>query len=373
MDNEQFIAHQDCKWFSGEKPCRFKRLCRDCPEYSPISHNILVVKLAALGDVLRTTCLLPSLARAYPRARITWITDASALPLLACAPGIDLLLPHDFDSVQRLTPQRWDLAICLDKEPRAISLIEQVQCEQKRGFGMNAWGTPRPLNPGAEYAYRLGLDDELKFVSNQLTYQQIIHQAVGLEGPREAYVFEPPQRALEFAEAFFREKGLDPERTVGIFTGAGPVFAHKAWLPERLAALADWLRDDMGLSPLLLGGPAERELNKQIAALCQGPAADSGGEHDLIQFAGLAGKLRLMVTSDSLPMHLALAQKTPTVALFGSTCAQEIMLTAPGRLLGAGLDCQPCYRGACDRPDHCMKALSLATVQEAVQAVLKEL
>ena len=113
-------------------------------------------------------------------------------------------------------------------------------------------------------------------------------------------------------------------------------------------------------------------MNQRIAGLCRVPVADSGGEHDLSQFAGIVGGLRLLVTSDSLAMHLGLAQRVPTLVLFGSTCPQEIMLNGPGRLLAAGLDCQPCYRGSCDIEYHCMAALSQETVQAEVDGLLAE-
>ncbi len=369
---DEFEARLDCRHFVGEKPCRFKRLCAGCGHYAPMGTRVLMVKLAAMGDVLRTTCLLPSLNRSFDPLHITWVTDPVSLGLLSCAPGIDRLMGFGFDTVHQLLAERFDLLLCLDKEPRATALAERAAAADKRGFGLSPWGTPRPLNPAAEYAFRLGLDDELKFRQNRLTYQQIVHQAVGLPGPQEAYAFSPPAAAREFGRELLAARGLDPARTVGLNTGAGPLFAHKAWLPERFAALADWLREGLGLSPLLLGGPAERELNRHIAGLCSGPVADSGGGHDLVQFAGLVGCLRALVTSDSLAMHLALAQGVPTVVLFGSTCPQEIMLPAPGRLLFAGLECQPCYRKECDKAEHCMLALSQAEVRRALAEVLEE-
>lgn len=370
MESE-FEPKLDCRWFIGEKPCRFKRLCPGCPHYAPMGARILIIKLAALGDVLRTTAILGPLQAAFDPCQITWVTDSGALPLLSCADGIDRLMGFGFEAVHCLLAERFDLAICLDKEPRALALINRATAGKKLGFGISRWGTPLPLNREAEYAFRLGLDDDLKFFQNQLTYQQIACQALGLGEPKEGYRFQPPQSAIAFADEFLAAKGLDPARTVGLNTGAGEIFAHKAWLPERFAALADWL-SGQGYSPLLLGGPAERELNQTIAGLCNRPVADSQGEHDLVQFAGLAGRLRMLITSDSLAMHLSLAQQVPTVVLFGSTCPQEIMLTAPGALIRAGLDCQPCYRKSCDIPEHCMKSLKLDTVQAEVQRVLEE-
>ena len=49
----------------------------------PANAEILIIKTGALGDVLRTTTLLHPLKQKYPLARITWITAAAAVPLLA--------------------------------------------------------------------------------------------------------------------------------------------------------------------------------------------------------------------------------------------------------------------------------------------------
>ncbi len=72
----------DCRYFLGDRPCRFKRVCEGCDQYSPMGKRILIVKLAAIGDVLRTTPLLSGLKRAYPQSHITWVADREALPLL---------------------------------------------------------------------------------------------------------------------------------------------------------------------------------------------------------------------------------------------------------------------------------------------------
>ena len=90
------------------------------------------------------------------------------------------------------------------------------------------------------------MDDELKFSQNTLTYQEIALKAAELPGPAAAYVFETDPAARDFAKEFFASQDLDAARTVGLNTGAGPVFAHKAWLPERFAALADWLAEEKG-------------------------------------------------------------------------------------------------------------------------------
>lgn len=81
----------DCRYFLGDRPCKFKRSCPGCKEYSPMGQRILIVKLAASGDVLRTTPLLSGLKRAHPQSHITWVVDKEVYPLLKNIPHAKIL------------------------------------------------------------------------------------------------------------------------------------------------------------------------------------------------------------------------------------------------------------------------------------------
>src|SRR5881296_1886379 len=130
------IAHYDCRYFSGYKPCMFRRECDGCPHYSPFGTRVLVIKLAAMGDVLRSTTLLRGLTKTYPGCHITWLTEANVLPLLQGIAEIDRLLPYNFESVLQLENEKFDYVYCFDKEPRATALAMKVRAERKIGFGM---------------------------------------------------------------------------------------------------------------------------------------------------------------------------------------------------------------------------------------------
>ena len=79
----------DCRFFLGDRPCSWHKyegaLCT-CDHYNRISENLLIIKLDAMGDVLRTTTLLPAIAKEHPQASITWITRVESEPLLRTQP-----------------------------------------------------------------------------------------------------------------------------------------------------------------------------------------------------------------------------------------------------------------------------------------------
>lgn len=68
----------DCRHFRGHVPCRPHKLhgvhCSSCGHYEPTRERILIIKLGAIGDVIRTTPLLHPLKKQFPQARISWIT-----------------------------------------------------------------------------------------------------------------------------------------------------------------------------------------------------------------------------------------------------------------------------------------------------------
>jgi len=358
----------DCAQFRGDKPCRFKRLCGDCPEYDPLGARpkVLVLKCRAQGDVLRTTALLPALERKYPRSHVTWLVDGESVDLLAGNPLVASVLPFGLESVLSLEVREFDVLICLDKEPGITALATKVRAERKFGFGMNAHGVPTAFNDAAAYALQLGIDDDLKYRTNTKTYQEIAAEAAELVYARDEYVFalgdEPKRKAREFMKAH----GVDAFRpAVGLNTGAGTKFETKQWPVDHYRELVRGLAGGLGANVFLLGGPREEALNKAIAAGAAPRVYNTGNDHSLPEFAGFLSLMDVVMTSDTLGMHLAIALKKKIVALFGPTCPQEIDLYDRGVKLFMSAPCAPCYKQTC--PDTvCMKGILPGRVLEEV-------
>ena len=360
--------NDDCAHFRGDKPCRLKRLCGDCPEYDPLGARtkVLVIKCRAQGDVLRTTALLPAIERKYPRSRITWLVDGESVDLLAGNPFVASVLPFGLESALSLEVREFDVLICLDKEPGMTALATKVRAARKLGFGMNAHGATTAFNDAAFYALRLGIDDDLKYRTNTKTYQQIAAEAAELDYARDEYVFGLGDEAKRKAREFMKAQGVDAFRpAVGLNTGAGTKFGTKQWPVEHYRELVRDLAGGLGANVFLLGGPREEALNKAIAAEAPPRVYNTGNDHSLPEFAGFLSLMSVVVTSDTLGMHLAIALKKKIVALFGPTCPQEIDLYDRGVKLFTSAPCSPCYKQTC--PDAvCMKGIRPGRVLEEV-------
>ncbi len=359
----------DCRHFLGDRPCKFKRTCKGCDQYSPMGKRILIIKLAAIGDVLRTTPLLAGLKRAYPQSHITWVVDKEASPLLRNNPLIDRVLTFDLSHLLFLELETFDLVIGLEKEYRGAALTSKVRGREKRGWGLGEEGNIYPLNPASEYAYLLGLSDDLKFYRNQKTYPELIFEMAELEYQQDEYLLFLSPEDLAFAEAFSGRAGLKKgDRVIGLNTGAGDIFANKAWTVEGYLQLIRRMGDKARL--LLLGGPKERERNQQIIDQARGAIIDGGCENSLGRFAALINLCQLVVTGDTTALHIAISLKKKVVALLGPTCSQEIELYGRGEKISSSLSCAPCYRRSCSVSPNCMEAITADEVMEKIRVLL---
>lgn len=365
------VYHTDCRHFRGDRPCRYRRQCEDCPHYSPMGVRILVIKLAARGDVLRTTPILPALKRAHPQSHVSWLTRPESVEMLSGLEEIDRLLPFDTDTVASLPAERFDVLLCLDKEPAATGLAARIDAGEKRGFVLGPHGNVVPAHPDAQYAYRLGLDDDLKFRENQRTYQDIVFEVAGLPYGGEEYRLEIPAAARERAGQRWAKLGaLAHQSPIGLNVGAGDAFAYKAWRIDGWAELADLVHERLGAPVALLGGPGDRERIEAVAKRATTTLLDPGPTPSVLEFAAVVEGCAAVVTGDTLALHLALACRRRVVAIFGSTCPQEVDLYGRGEKVVPRVDCHPCYKRRCDFSSTCADAVSAETVLACLERVL---
>jgi len=363
----------DCRYFDGSRPCKFRRLCLGCKQYSPMGKRILIVKMASAGDVLRTTALLPALKNKYSQSYITWLVRDPANELLEGNNLIDRVLIYNLESVLALLAEEFDFIFSLDKAPEACALATLVRAGNKRGFGMDAKGKISPFNKESEYAFILGVDDELKFYENKKTYQQIMFDMVKLKYSGEKYELGLDRKEIDYSYKFLRQNGLAKNKSIiGINTGSGKVFANKNLKPADILKLISLIHKRLNVPVLLLGGPLEQDINKNLARRAKGMAINSGCQHSLIRFAALVNSCSLLISADTLAMHIAIALKKPVIALFGPTCHQEIDLFGRGEKIISPAVCSPCYRNRCNKAVTCMDRISLEDIYRAAERVINK-
>jgi len=362
------VFRTDCRYFKGAHPCKFNRLCQGCKQYTPISKKILIIKLASMGDVLRTTPLLRVLKRRHPLSYIVWLTLKESAEVLIGNRFIDEILILDISSILRLNLESYHWVISLDKAVEAAALASLVKATKKSGYGLDSNGKIFPFNKEAEYGFSLGLSDKLKFKYNKKSYQEIIFETAGFHFRKEEYILHLNKKQYEFKRKFIREKGLTARQfKIGLNTGCGSVFPYKKWTEEGFIELIEKLSKLKDTEILLLGGVNEEGCNNRILNKINSKVIDTGCHNSLAEFIAIIDCCDLLITSDTLAMHIAIALRKKVICLFGPTSPQEVELYSRGMKIVSPLDCAPCYKNYCIKNGECMRRISAQRVYLAIK------
>ena len=361
----------DCRHFRPDRPCDPHKstgvTCPSCETYDPCTRRVLVVKLAALGDVLRTTSLLPAIRAKYAGAHVTWLTDDGAVDLLRDNRSIDEVWGSGSAvTTARLRNIEFDTVLCPDADPEAVALAAAARCGERFGFTLDSRGRVIPLGAQAEHWYRMGLSDPLKRKNDQ-TYQTLVARALALDpGEVGRPTLEPSSVEVAAAARLVDGFGFDGP-LIGLNTGSGGRWEFKQWTLENQRGFIE-LASKHGAGVVLLGGPNESARHRELLSTANGaPVFDAGTSHTFGRFAAIVDRCKAIVSGDTFAMHVATAREIPAVVLFGPTSAVEIELYGPGdKILPEGLDCLGCYLPRCDVTPHCQARISPEMVWSAV-------
>ncbi len=366
QQNTTDIKIPGCKNFNGYKPCFPGHDCLTdgCKDNKPFGTKILIVNLDAMGDVLMTTARLPEIKRKYPVSTIYWITLKNAVGLLHNNPFIDKVLQFDFESILVLNEMEFDLIMNVDKSTRSGALTMQLKAKEKLGFGINTNGQIIPLNKGAEYNYRLGMDDNLKFKINQRTGEDYLAETFNLDYKRDDYVFHFTRDELIFIDDYKKQIEINNnDEVIGFNTGCSLLFPNKKMTIEQHVALIDKFLSYNRFKILLLGGPEDEERNKIIADNFPGKVINTPTKDGVRKGACYESIPQLIITGDSFGMHLAIALKKYVIAWFGLSCWTEIDLFDRGvKLFPEGLFCAPCWKKVCPHNLECIQMIDLERI-----------
>jgi ADP-heptose:LPS heptosyltransferase len=359
----------DCKFFLGDRPCVWHKqtgvLCT-CDQYQKIEERLLIIKLDAMGDVLRSTALLPPLAEVHPRASITWITRKDSVPLLQRNPYVTEVLELGPEALAHLQTRTFERVINLDASKISAALAAAARSDRKDGFVLDERGCVQPTNEAARRWLEAGVFDDIKRQGSS-TYQDRMADILDLSGRKHHYVFELSADEIKRGRKHLESVGLDLERPViGLNTGAGGRWPLKQWREDGYVDLVDRIHRSKDIQFLLLGGPAEQERNDRLKRASSIPLIDPGCDNTVRHFAALLSHCDVAVTGDTLAMHLALALGKRAVVLFGPTSAAEIDLYGLGEKVVPDMACLSCYKNSCDFAPNCMDLISTDMVERAV-------
>lgn len=362
----------NCRHFNGYKPCGKSDVCTEsCKHKQDISESILIIHLGALGSVVRSSALLRKIKKEKPDAFVVWLTSDSVLPILENHQAIDRLYALNLVNLLKLQAMSFDQIFVIDKSLEAISIAQQLKCKQVKGFVANPLtGAVLPADSDAEELWQLGIDNHRKFFINQKTELQLIFESLGMSYQGEKYWLDIS--AQEKKEMHQRRKDwlalTEKKQLIGINTGCSQVIAYKKLSLEKHQELITRIQQEFPMAQVvLLGGREDSQRNQSLKELFPEVIASNteGGLRDGILSVGACD---IVVSGDSLGMHIAIALEKYTVAWFGPTCAQEIDMFSKGEKITTYLSCHPCWKRTCSKNKMCYDHVY---IEEFIQAIRK--
>ena len=349
--------------------------------------KILLVRLRLIGDVVFTTPLIRAIRRQYPDARLTYLVEPTAAPVVTGNPHLDEVVVirkrrgfrrwrDDIAMVRRLRADAFDVAIDLHGGPRAALLTWASGAPMRIGYTATGrtWiythPVPRLPEPSSNHSV---------ITQWRLLAPLGIGEADPTSDPVE--MGEDPVAAAR-VDARLRAFGITPSHTlVVIHVSAGNPF--RRWPAESFVDLVVGLaQNDGDRSVLLTSGPSEKDAAGHIAAAARqrlGARADhvvNDAEFGVAELRALASRSAVYIGGDSGPLHIAATTHTPIVALFGPTMPERSMPWRAGRWFAESVDagplpCRPCRQRICEPGDfRCLTRIAPERVMEAAERAL---
>ena len=350
--------------------------------------KILLIRLRLIGDVVFTTPAVGALRRHFPDARITYLVEGPAEPVVRHHPALDDVvvlerprglarIGYDLALARRLRAERFDLVIDLHGGPRSGFLAWATGAPQRIGYDL----------PGRRWSYttRVPWTRSLVPPRHSVLNQWALLEPLGIpmiDRMRDPVTIPVDPEAARRVAARLAAAGVsDTTPVLVLHVSAGNPF--RRWPAESFAAAAAALATaDRSRRIIITSGPSDAAAAESVANEARRRAGDAAAgiirteEFDLSELRALVDRAALYIGGDSGPLHVAGATRTPIVALFGPTLPERSMPwrdTAIGAIaVDAGpLPCRPCHQRHCVPGDfRCLTMISPNMVVDAAERLL---
>jgi heptosyltransferase-2 len=257
---------------------------------------------------------------------------------------------------------KFDIAINLDKEPEACSLLKDVEATEKYGF---IWENQHIsiATPNAEHKLITGLFDNIS-KENTKNYLEEIFEICHLQFDNEPYLLNIDSG---FATKWKSIKMLaEGKPVIGLNTGCGARWTTRLWPNKYWINLIKILAQH-NYFPILLGGVAEDSNNLYLS---KESSAYYPGHFSLKEFMALTSNCNLVVTQVSMMMHIVTALKIPMVLMNNIFNRNEFYLYNNGVIVEPTTGCDCFYGNTCKRERNCMQDISAQTIFENIEKLL---
>jgi heptosyltransferase-1 len=275
--------------------------------------KFLAVRLSSLGDIVHTFPAVAGLRETFPSAEIVWVTHPRWKLLVessGLASEVWTVENRSFTSLREL--------IRRIRKTKFSSTIDYQGLWKSAAFSFFG-NVPRRIGFSSETIREYGVPilytDRVRCTEAHIADQngELSRRAGARNGTAGVTLVVPPG-----AESTFREylQGHGVARYIAVSPGGG--WRSKCWPPDRFGALCRKIHESLGISCIINYGPGEENLAKEVRD-ASGDAAPLLYNGELGPLMALLRNAMCIVGGDTGPLHLAVALRTPAVALFGPT------------------------------------------------------
>jgi lipopolysaccharide heptosyltransferase II len=353
--------------------------------------NILLIRLRLIGDVVFTTPIIRAVRQRYPAARVSYLVEAAAAPVLSANPHLSdvITISHsrgwrrtldDLQLGRRLRAQRFDLVIDLHGGPRSTWLTWATRAPRRVGYDVpgRSWMYTQVVRRPRTYRARHAVENQWDLLR---AADPAFDRAPSPEHDRVEMPVDP--RAAAAIPATLAELGVPAgARLVVLHVSAGNPF--RRWPEDSFAALAaDLVTGSDARWVLVTAGPSDRQAAHRIIAAARaraGGAARRIVEAESLSLAELRAVFEhasLFVGGDSGPMHIAATSDVPIVTIYGPTLPERSApwrpAALPSRAAEPGpLACRPCDQRVCVPGDfRCLSQVTPDAVRDTALRLLE--
>lgn len=340
--------------------------------------SILVVRLSSVGDLVHTLPAVSALRRSFPEARIDWVVESRHGAFLRGNPDVDSLIEVDTlgwrkklhspstwsdirRAISRIRERRYDLV--LDLQGTIKSSVSAFLARSHRRVGFTTSHLKEKM-AALLYTERVAPNGVKRHVIDRHLY---LLRSLGIESFDRCFSIVVP----EIAETAAAGKLEELELPQFVVLNPGGSWVTKRWSPENFGLLASAIEKEWKLPSLVVWGPGEEEMAREVVASAGG-AARLAPATTLVEMIPYMRRARLLVSGDTGPMHLASAHGVPIVAIFGPTDPERNgPFGTADEVVWKSVPCGPCYKHRC--PGYGNVCLTKIEVADVLGAVRKRL
>jgi heptosyltransferase-2 len=204
---------------------------------------------------------------------------------------------------------------------------------------------------------------------NKKTYQEIMYEILELDKTKIAQpIFKLSDADLEKGNSLAEKWNLHKEiTTIGLNVGVGTKWPSKGWPAKRWQEMIETL-NSKNYQLLLLGGQDEKDLMAGLYSKYKF-LINTGYNNSLVEFAAIVNLCDMLITADTLALHIGTALNKKIIALFGPTSNSEIDLFGRGKKVTAPDDCRCYYNRHCSEKVSCMEKITSGIVMKAISEI----